>query len=252
VAIVAAHGRMKPLQDCEFSAFISYAHADDTAWFDWVTLFRKELERSLDAMLRGVRLPRMHLSGQDGPVAGALSLELQKRVAASFAMIIVVHDNYAQSDWCLRELEYFKSLFGEQGFRERLYIVALSESAMLSVSGGRAWKELLPSDDQVWMPFFDAADHNRPVDIYMGPGLVSPAFRAPFERLRSDLAAKLKAAAGPVSSAPAGLPLQAAAANRAVLPAGTAVFGFVPAACAAATAAAAARLSESGDRKSVV
>ncbi len=185
---------MKPLQDCEFTAFISYAHADDAEWFGWVRQFRDELERSLRAMLRGVRLPRMHLSGENGPVAGALSGELQDRVASAFAMIIVVHDHYAQSEWCLKELEYFKSLFGDDGFRQRLYIVALSETAMAAVAGGKDWQRLMPDADQVWLPFYDEADHGRPVDVYMAPGLVSPAFREPFERLRTDFAAKLKRA----------------------------------------------------------
>jgi hypothetical protein len=247
---------MKPLQDCEFTAFISYAHADDAAWFDWVTQFRNELERGLGALLRGIRLPRMHLSGENGPVAGVLSDELMKRVQASFAMIIVVHDNYAQSDWCLKELEYFKSLFGDEGFRQRLYVVALSESAMLAVSGGTAWKRLLPSEDQVWMPFFDPSDKNRPLDIYMGPGLVAPAFRAPFERLRSDLAAKLKQAAAAPAAPPAALrpaPVAAwalagaAAAGQAGAAAlGPVLLGFVPAASADATAAAVARLAQRG------
>ena len=185
---------MKPLKDCEFSAFISYAHADDAAWFGWVRQFRDELERSLGAMLRGVRLPRMHLSGENGPVAGALSRELQERVASAFAMVIVVHDNYAQSQWCLKELEYFKSLFGDDGFRQRLYIVALSENAMAAVAGGKDWQRMLPDADQVWLPFYDEADRGRPVDVYLAPGLVSPAFRVPFERLRTDFAAKLRRA----------------------------------------------------------
>jgi TIR domain len=254
---------MKSLQDCEFTAFISYAHADDEAWFDWVTHFRNELERGLGALLRGVKLPRMHLSEQNGPVAGLLSDELKARVAASFAMIIVVHDNYAQSEWCLRELEYFKSLFGEQGFRERLYIVAMSEAAMLSVSGGSAWQRILPGGDQLWMPFFDPADHNRPMDIYMGPGLVSPTFRVPFERLRGDFAAKLKAAvAAPAApkaqlpaapgfeAPPASLPVPAqtppALAAAASVAPGQVVLGFVPPGAAAAAASAAARLAERG------
>ncbi len=241
---------MKPLKDCEFTAFISYAHADDAAWFNWVTQFRNELERGLDALLRGVNLPRLHLSGENGPVAGVLSEELQKRVAASFAMIIVVHDNYAQSDWCLRELEYFKSLFGDDGFRQRLYIVALSESAMLSVSGGKAWQGLMPGGEQIWMPFFETSDRNRPLDIYMGPGLVSPGFRLPFERLRSDLVGKLKAAvAAKPTQAPA-VPAAVAAAppvpSQASPSGASALIGFVPFACMAAANAAAARLSERG------
>jgi hypothetical protein len=240
---------MKPLQDCEFTAFISYAHADDLAWFNWVTQFRNELERGLGALLRGVRLPRFHLSGENGPVAGALSDELMKRVEASFAMVIVVHDNYAQSDWCLKELAYFKSLFGDEGFRERLYIVAMSEDAILRVSHSPAWQDLLPSDDQVWMPFFDPSDKTRPLDIYMGPGLVAPAFRMPFERLRSDFAAKLRRAASmplPAVAAPPE-PLPAAAPLAAPPPDAAAVlFGFVPPPSQPAAKAAVAALAQRG------
>lgn len=239
---------MKPLKDCEFTAFISYAHADDAAWFDWVTQFRNELERGLSALLRGVRLPRMHLSGENGPVAGVLSDELKKRVEASFAMIIVVHDNYAQSDWCLKELEYFKALSGDEGFRQRLYIVAMSESAMLSVANGASWQRLMPSRDQVWMPFFDPSDKGRPLDIYMGPGLVAPAFRMPFERLRGDLAAKLKqaaAAAPPAPPPPRPDPVPAPLPQAAGGPQGV-LFGFVPPSAVAAAAAAASRLGDRG------
>ena len=240
---------MKPLKDCEYTAFISYAHADDAAWFDWITQFRNELERSLGAMLRGIRLPRFHLSGENGPVAGQLSDELLRRVDASFAMIIVVHDNYAQSEWCLKELEYFKSLFGEEGFRQRLYIVAMSEAAMLQVSGSAAWKQLLPGPDQVWLGFFDPADKNRPLDIYLGPGLVAPAFRAPFERLRSDFAAKLKQAA---SMPPAPPPTPAPTPAPTPPPGGGpvaavhVVMGFVPPPTQAAAAAAVQLLAGQG------
>ena len=219
---------MKLLKDCEYTAFISYAHADDDAWYGWVTCFRNELERGLRALLRGVPLPRLHLSGENGPVAGALSEELKKRVEASFAMIIVVHENYAQSSWCLKELEYFRAVWGDEGFRERLYIVALSESAMLQVTASGDWKRLLPNDDQLWVPFYDPADKTRPLDIYMGPGLVANAFRAPFERLRSDFAAKLRRAA---AEGPGGPPTVVTA---------TAVSGAAPAPAAATVSAAAA------------
>jgi hypothetical protein len=185
---------MPPLKDFDYSAFISYAHADDEAWYGWVSCFRAELERGLRALLRGQSVPRMHLSGDNGPIAGLLGDELQQRVAASFAMIIVVHENYAQSAWCLKELAYFKALFGEQGLRERLYIVALSEPSIQRVSRSAAWQELLPGGEQLWLPFYDPADPARPLDIYMSPGIVANAFRTPFERLRGDLAAKLRQA----------------------------------------------------------
>jgi TIR domain len=262
---------VKELRDCGFTAFISYAHADDAAWFDWVTQFRNELERGLAALLRGVQLPRLHLSGDNGPVAGVLSDELQARVSQSFAMIIVVHDNYAQSSWCLQELAYFKTLFGDDGFRHRLYIVALSESAMFAVAGGNAWKSLMPTADQVWIPFFEPTNRSRPLDVYLAPGLVSPAFREPFERLRSDLVAKLKASvalpaqgvanasvvrqvsavqpATPMPAAPSGTPPLSAnpAANSAAnAAANSAVLGFVPPTSALALQAAAAELTRGG------
>jgi TIR domain len=244
------------LKDCEFSAFISYAHADDEAWFDWVTQFRNELERGLAALLRGVKVPRSHLSGENGPVAGTLSDELKQRIAASFAMIIVVHDNYAQSDWCLRELEYFHALFGDEGLKERLYIVAMGESAMFAVSGGSTWQRLLPGGEQLWIPFFEEQDHNRPRDVYLAPGLVSPAFRAPFERLRSHLAGKIKqSVAAAVATPAAPLPVAAPPRRVAAAPAAAAasspsvssvLFGFVSLAAAPATAEALAQLAARG------
>lgn len=250
---------MKPLKDCEYTAFISYAHADDDAWYGWVTCFRNELERGLRALLRGLALPRLHLSDDNGPVAGVLSEELKRRVEASFAMIIVVHDNYARSSWCLKELEYFRALWGEAGLRERLYILALSEPAMREVSASAAWQRLLPHDDQLWVPFHDEADTTRPLDIYMGPGLVATAFRAPFERLRSDFAAKLRRSAAESATIAVSAPDAGARSGVApppsadrdegpatAAPAGAMLIGFVPQARFAAVAAAVAQLGERG------
>lgn len=178
--------------DVGYTAFISYAHADNVAWFDWVTHFRVELERHLRATLRGVHLPPVHLSGENGPVSGNLGSELRERVANSFAMIVVVHDNYVHSEWSLRELEYFASIFGEQSLRERLYVIALSETAMQRLESSAAWQRLLPRDF-VWLPFFDEEQRDQPMEIYLGPELVSPRFSERFVRLRDDLATKLRA-----------------------------------------------------------
>ncbi len=242
---------MPPLKDYEYSAFISYAHADDEAWYGWVSCFRQELERGLRALLRGLEVPRMHLSGDNGPVAGVLGEELQQRVAASFAMIIVVHENYAQSSWCLKELAYFKALFGDPGLRERLYIVALSESTIQRVSRSQAWQELLPGGEQLWLPFYDPADPGRPLDIYMSPGIVANAFRAPFERLRGDLAAKLRRlqvqdAHTPPFDPLASAPVLPQPAQPPVMPAAEVLIGLVVPAMTPSAAAAVARLTSLG------
>jgi len=184
---------INPLDRSDYSAFISYAHADDVRCHQWVSFFATELQRGLEAVMRGVQLPPVHKSGDNGPVAGALGPELRDRIDKSFAMVLVVHDNYVLSEWCRAELEYFCQRFGEEGCRERLYIVALSEPAVQKVAGGETWKRLLPMG-QLWMPFFDEQQRGEPLDIYMAPQLVTPGFKKMFNRLREDFVAKLRAA----------------------------------------------------------
>ena len=250
---------MKPLQDCTYTAFISYAHADDTASLDWVSHFCRELQRVLPAVARIPRLPPLHQSGLNGPVAGVLGDELKANVAASFAMLIVVGENYVHSEWCLRELEYFRALFGEQGFRERLFIVAMSEPAALALADKPAWRALMPEGDQLWLGFFKDDDRRLPLDVYAGEGLVSPAFARPFRRLLDEFAARLKAdAAQGLAGAPLKQPLAAPPKPPAATPAapaspaagaaaapvliGWCAPGSTPAAAAAAQALAAAGL----------
>lgn len=266
---------MRALKDCKYTAFISYAHADDETWFRWVTHFRNELDRGLATVRRRMKLPPMHLSGDNGPVAGMLGEQLEQRIEESFAMIIVVHDNYAQSDWCLKELEYFRTLFGDDGFRDRLYVVAMSEPAMTSVAGGKAWRSLMPGNDQLWMPFFNPRASDRPLDIYMAPEVLAPDFRDQFLRLREDFEAKLLRAAAPPAggalgprptSAPSAPPVAANGSGAAPIavvdiptgstpqppsprpvPAGVTALGFVPAGPTAQSLAAVAdRLRAAG------
>jgi hypothetical protein len=194
------------LRDCAYTAYISYAHADDEAWFGWVGHFREELERGLSALLRGLRLPPLHLAGDNGPRGGALPEELRSRLGQSFALIVVVNDHYVQSMWSLQELELFHALYGDAGLRERLYVVVMSLPAMQHLESHSVWQRLTGGGAQLWMPFFNESDPSRPLDIYTAPGLVSRSFHRPFERLRNDLVQKIKtsvaAASAPLGPAP--------------------------------------------------
>ncbi len=193
------------LAECSYTAYVCYAQADDSAWFNWVTQFGEELQRNLAAMMRGVRLPPLHMAGRNGPVQGLLTDELRRAIGASFSLILVVHDHLVQSTWAQHEVAVFRELFGDAGLRERLYIVAMSEAAVTRLSTDAAWQRVLPVGELVWMPFFEPQDSSRPLDIYLGPGLVAPAFRGRFERLRGDLVGRLRqdlAGAGPTGPQP--------------------------------------------------
>lgn len=154
--------------DCSFSAFISYAHADDDASLGWVDSFRGALERSLRGELALEKdFKRVHMSKLNGPIAGSLSKELEDRIAESFSMIIVVGEKYLVSDWCLKELEYFYQRFERNGLEDRLYVLALSESAIERLKDKEGWRQLaLP--DQVWIPFFDQQNRDEPIFIEKG------------------------------------------------------------------------------------
>lgn len=216
-----------PFSACRYSAFFSYAHADDEAWRDWVTDFCDEFEKSLSSFLHGIRIPPVHLSSENGPINGPLNDALRRNLESAFAVVVFVHNNYLASAWCLQEIRHFKTLFGEEGFRERLYIVAMSRPAIETLTRQPSWRELFPYTDEVWMPFFQEGREDRPVNIYADDTrkrrlVVSNDFWDRFIELRDDLAAKIRAAVEaeqqertyPASVAPAAPPAAEAEADR--------------------------------------
>jgi hypothetical protein len=181
-----------------YSAFMSYAHDDDGAWNSWISSFSVELDRTLVSRLRGIKVPRTHLSSKNGPIHGGLNDALRCNVEASFSMVLLVHDNYLDSEWCLQELKHFRDVFGDEGFRERLYIVAMSEDAINRLTDRDTWHELFPYDEQVWMPFFQEDHRDRPIAIYASNArqkqvVVANDFWDRFVDLREDLATKIRA-----------------------------------------------------------
>lgn len=184
---------MKGINGCKYSAFVSYAHDDDIAWGGWVTNFSTELQRLLHSSLRNMKhAPDVHLSGRNGPISGKLESELRERINASFAMIIVVHDHYVQSKWCLDELAYFKELFKNDGYLDRLYILALSKPAMQTIKDNREWNDLLASPNQVWQPFYRETEVTVPLNMYHEKNVRTDEFWVALKRLGDNLADKMK------------------------------------------------------------
>jgi hypothetical protein len=90
---------VKSLLDCKYSAFVSYAHADDEATDGWISQFSELLRTRLQNRLGRIgvkQLQQMHLSGRNGPVIGSLPDALLDNVANSYAMIIVVFNAYTK------------------------------------------------------------------------------------------------------------------------------------------------------------
>ncbi len=183
--------------ECDYTAFVSYAHADDEVLDHWITDFCSELDQVLTARLkrRTSDVKPLHLSGKNGPVHGGLDAELAQRIEKSFAMIMVVHQDYAESDWCAREIEHFHTRFGAAGMHDRLYVVALSKPSILQLERTDAWTRCVPRD-QVWVPFFDPGDDGQPVPVYMkidrNRARLDPGFREQFTRLVDPLFATIE------------------------------------------------------------
>ncbi len=184
---------------CGFSVFFSYADADNDAWNGWVTSFNDELKIGLHSRLRSVQVPKLHVIGDSGLQNGQLSQALVHNISQSFAMFLFVHDNYVDSKWCWRELKAFKDTFGEDGFRQRLYVVVMSEQAWDTMMMDARWTALFPYDDPIWLRFYRIDETSWPYRIYSEnahdqsrKAQVSPAFWEPFVKVRERLVAKIK------------------------------------------------------------
>ncbi|MEY2688159.1 MAG: hypothetical protein RL375_2357 [Pseudomonadota bacterium] len=222
---------MKPFRDCRYSVFVSYAHEDDTAENGWVSKFADVLKAKLQNRLRRAGVPKVHdvhLSGRNGPVNGPLAEELEANVADSYAMVIVVHNCYVLSEWCLKELEYFRARFGDEGLRDRLYIVAMSKGAIDDVVAKPDWRRLtLPG--QTWVPFYRDSDPERPARVRMENNEFSELFDTQVEKMLKKLEESVKSdLARPAPAQPPlliSVPRAAAAIPAATGSAGPVLFG---------------------------
>jgi hypothetical protein len=209
LAPVAPALQKQPLRysECSYSVFISFATLDNDAYNRFVANFRDELVQALPGRLKGNRMAPVHFTGFEPKVAGSLSSLLVDAVRKSFAMFLFVHDNYVASQWCLKELEYFKATLGDAGFRDRLYVIAMSKSAIIELTESDSWTRLCPYVDQVWMPFFSKDDEDEPVHVYASFAedrkVASEQFWTPFTKVVADLAKKIRLSVGAEPRAPA-------------------------------------------------
>lgn len=156
-------------KDCTYSLFISYAHADDSGEYGWVSSLRKAISQRLDKLDANIPKLGLHLSQDNGPTGGQLGSELRERVAQSFGMLLVIGEKYVSSKWCEKELKFFCEQFGEAGLKSRLYIAVMSEAAVTDAKKGDQWNLVMP-EDQLWVPMFEKIERNKPLPHKMDAG----------------------------------------------------------------------------------
>ncbi len=186
----------------DHTVFISYAHADNELCGNWVEDFANELKQQLTAALARdlgrqselkSREITVHLSGQNGPCSGDLLNALRTRVASSFVMVIVVHDSYLDSEWCLKELELFHAAFGAEGLDQRLYILALSAQSIQRLEASSGWNTVFKGRSQVWKSFFQTDVRGRYIPVLRPDGrAASIEFEEGFEPIRRELVTKIR------------------------------------------------------------
>jgi len=175
----------------EYSIFVSYTDDDDRCHSRWITNFCRELRDVLQARLRKTFRPFCRYT--DYAVAsGDLSERLRDNVRRSATMLIFVHEHYVLSETCRKELELFKEIFGEDGFRKRLFIVAMSRRAITELVGSDHWKAVVPLKDQVWATFYRRDNDHLPLHMYGSRDIVDRDFQEALLPLVDDLERSLR------------------------------------------------------------
>jgi hypothetical protein len=162
-------------QECEYSLFVSYAHDDDDGENGWVQALKDAIWRRLSLLDRDIPRHNLHLSGVNGPAAGRLGTELEENLRSSFGMLIVVGPKYVSSGWCEKELELFDKVFGQDGFRSRLFIAAMTDPAIQSATTKPNWLKLVPAD-QIYRGFFRQDLRHVPLVARQADGHFSNTF----------------------------------------------------------------------------
>lgn len=184
----------------EHVVFLSYVGLDNDATAGWIDAFGNELTRILHKRLTELRSPETPVFAEGQPLDGPLCEDAKRRIEASFALIVFVHENYVGSGWKLEEVEHFSvSHQISSAQTSRCFIVALSSNAMKKLTQLEAWQKLRPLPEPGWLPFYCSDSKDEPVFQYIrssraNEAVMSTDFLVPFLALARELLAAVKEA----------------------------------------------------------
>ena len=131
---------MFDIQGVEYDLFISYAGADNKLYPQYIEHFRDDLADKLSSHpdLKDLRerKPNIFFDTRSLKITGDIEQNLQKAITTSMFLVLMVTRNYLDSDWCFKELDYFRARFNykrEEAF-ERTFILVLEQQALPDVT----------------------------------------------------------------------------------------------------------------------
>jgi len=153
----------------KYDAFFSYAHSDNEARRNLITNFREALAPKIK---HEITKKRQDLKTRDVfifqdkenlEITGQTSDRLAPHVRKSWFLFVFMSEQYQNSAWCEKELDWFKDNFrGEEGEAIKHTIIVVLEKEALR---GK-WKSYLGADNEpLYMKFFDE-NSRKTFDFY--------------------------------------------------------------------------------------
>jgi hypothetical protein len=129
-------------------AFISYASRDNGAYGELVRGVRDDLAKKFTARFAGGSpnvVAEFFIDQTGMPANGLPSEELRKEVTAAEYLVIFMSDRYLQSEFCGKELDWFKERFGDDrsAALKRTFIIVLERRSLT-----RDWKSFLETPER--------------------------------------------------------------------------------------------------------
>jgi hypothetical protein len=130
------------LRNSRWDAFSSYSGLDDKLYRGWIKDFTIELKTRVHLLLQqkgyrfGLDELEFFFDKESMPANGPLEEELIKHIKTSGFLLLFVGDNYLNSPWCGKELDWFSSRFSgiPKEALKNMFMIMLTPTAVRNAS----------------------------------------------------------------------------------------------------------------------